>query len=670
MSEKKTKEGGEVSLTPPPGLAGVMSLASGIVSAAALGGQHDDTVVPSEAAAQSQQPSAVQLSTDLDAQHSMLAQGRGAESSPSAAPSQAFPVVGATRSLARSKEGEYAMIFENLRPLEDGLVVRRGGATILGKKALMYTGMGVVLIHQVGGGAPLVPNSPGGKKLAQPAFVAYLTAKSRAGTELRDNLNKSVQQLGVPPTVFNIANVDIDASRAGTPYASVIFVCRDAQVGHKLLTWAFDNLPPIKGTNFEVLRDGSPVPEEVVLSTFVIDRAATGIAAAGGLEIFLNSLFNMDAILGDSTFAFDGKNTDRATFSITHKPLDDPVAGAVPRTGRSVIRVGTTTNSVSVGVRNTKYWAPCPCGSSLHFKSNCPLKPAAAPPMAAPVGPKPIGVPPRRLHPQPLAPAPAILEEMKKRDSMLPPPPTGPAPTPASALPASSPLPQRAVNPSSAPLHVMPPTSAHLPPSQDPPVVVIPALLDQYIEDARSIPSKRGGRGGHTPAPSHRAASLKRLLATAEQMPQGAELRAAVFTPAFLLPGQPEMRAFLSDAIRGISDPDLKLYNLTEEFIKIVMNIRDVEYTPPMCSEGFTMVDSNKKGSKKRVASDSSASDDAAAGGGAATGAAASTTSSPPAKRAARKAGGAAADSDTSDDEMSVAAGPPLNGHYDDHNDD
>ena len=276
-------------------------------------------------------------------------------------------------------------------------------------------------------------------------------------------------------------------------------------------------------------------------------------------------------------------------------------------------------------------------------------------------------MPPRRLHPQPPAPAPAILAVMKK--SVSPPPiPTGLASKPASALAAPL-LPQPAAQGSSAPPHVMPPMPAHLPSLQT--SVIIPAQLEQFISGAHSISLQRGRRGGHAPGPSHRAVSLKRLLETVDQMPQCGEVRAAAFAPAFLLPGQPEMRAFLSDAIRGIRDPDLKLYNLTEEFIRIVMGTRDVEYIPPTCSEGFTMVDSNKKGSKKRVASDSSASDDAAAGEGAATGAEASTASSPPpAKKTARTAGGAAATSDTSDDDMSDGAGPPLNGQYDDQHDD
>lgn len=163
---------------------------------------------------------------------------------------------------------------------------------------------------------------------------------------------------------------------------------------------------------------------------------------------------------------------------------------------------------------------------------------------------------------------------------------------------------------------------------------------------------------------------IEKLLETATMLPGGSELRTAVFGPAFLLPGQSEMRAYFSDAIRGISDPDLKLYNLTEEFIKIVMYSRDMEYTPPPCSEGFTMVESSRKGALKRVASDSSASDGAAAGEGPATGAEASTTPSPPPAKKVLKAGGAAAVSDTSIDQMSDLAGPPLHGRYDDQDDD
>ena len=330
MSEKKTKEGGEVSMTPPPGLAGVMSPASGIadVSAAALGGQYDDTVVPSEAAAQLQQPSAVQLSTDLEAQHSMLAQGRGAESSPSAAPSQAFPawVLGATTRSLR-----IGSVTLNLPPpLEAKSVVKSGAVTILkGLEVFKNTVTAVVLVHEGDDGAPFVHPAPRGTKLSPQAYSAYLAAKNRVGAQLCVNLNISVQSLGVLPNVFSIVNVDFDASRAGTAFASVMFVCRNAHVGHELLKCAFENLPPVKGTAFEVLPEGSPVPEEVVKSVFMIDRAASGVNAAGSVYNLIQTLFNSEAISPDSIITFDENHTDRAIMTIVHKPTVDPLAVAV-----------------------------------------------------------------------------------------------------------------------------------------------------------------------------------------------------------------------------------------------------------------------------------------------------------------------------------------------------
>ena len=656
----KVKEGGEVSLTPPPGLAGVMSPASGVADVSAESGQHH-TAVPSDATAPSQQAGVqgMQIVDDVVDQHPMLGPKSDVRSLLEAPRLPlAFPGAGLPLKIGG--------VTVNLPPsLEDKSVVQSGNfITLKGMDVLKNTVTALVLVHEGADGAPFVHPAPRGARLSATAFAAYLGAKNRVGTQLRANLNKTVQECGVPPNSFHVVNVDIDVSRAGTAFATVFFVCRDAHVGYKMLKCAFNSLPPIKGTTFEVLPEGSSEPEEVVKTSYLIDKAVSGVNASGGCAYSLiEVLFNTEAIMPESTFSFDAKNTERAVMTVVHKPTADPLAAAVPRTGPSRIRVG----SVWVSIRNSKFWAPCACGSHVHHKSDCPLKHVAVPPVAAaPAAPKLPEMPRPRLHAQPLAPAQVVLEGMKMKSSP-PPPPSALAPKPASALAASSPLPQRAVNSHSAPSYVMPPMPAHLPPSQTP-VVTHASVLEQYLAGARSIPPQRGGRGGNASAPSHRAASLTRLLVTATQMPQCAELRAAAFAPAFLLSGQSEMRAFLSDAIRGIADPDLKLYNLTEEFIKIVMCTRDVEYIPPTCPEGFTMVDSNKKGSKKRVASDSSTSDDAAAGEGAVTGAVASTTSSPPAKRAARKAGGAAADSDTQDDDMSDRAGPPLNGHYDDQN--
>jgi hypothetical protein len=536
---------------------------------------------------------------------------------------------------------------------------------------LMHTA--VVLIHE-SGDAVLVPNpTPRGRALPAEQYKKYMANKNIVGKTLRDRLRKLLPEVDASaPASLKLLSLEIDVARAGTPFATVLYACCEAQRGHEEISLAFEKLPPTKGITFEVLPAGSLPPKDVVRTDFAIYRFVSGASEVGGPTGLMERIFNLDAMKAGSNTSFDDNASDSAVVSILHEPGAELLSDAVPRTGPTTIRAG----NVNVLIRNTVTWGPCPsCKSSLHSRSNCPLQPVAKqqpvepPKQAEPAAPQPAPVEhscrPSLSAQVPVPSQAAMYEKIRAHVAASARQAASKHAVPARTSPQAAPLGDQhpiAVGPMTHP--EMMPVSSKAP---------YPRSMLAYLSSART------GRGGSARATgaTNRPTPLSKLLDFAAQLPAGVTLRDAIFPEAFMKPSLLAMREFLAFAIRDLPDPDLKLYNTTENFMKIVMDIRGELYTPPTCPDGFTAVENSKKDTKKRTVSDSTPHAESAAAVASAAAAAASdeeaggTPLLPPAKRQARghasEAGGAAATSDTEGDDMTDAAGAPLEGRYDDY---